>query len=70
MPNHMQKQPPGAVLQKGVLKYFTKLTGKNLGRSLFFNKLAGLRHATLLKKRHRHKCFPVNFENFSRTPFL
>ena len=26
--------------------------------------------ATLLKKRLRHRCFPVNFAKFSRTPFL
>ena len=28
------------------------------------------RPATLLKKRFRHRCFPVNFEEFVRTPFL
>ena len=26
--------------------------------------------ATLLKKRLWHRCFPVNFAKFSRTPFL
>ena len=30
----------------------------------------GLRPATLLKKRLRHRCFPVNFAKFLRTPFL
>ena len=35
-----------------------------------FNKVAGLRPATLLKKRLRHKCFPVNFTKFLRTTFL
>ena len=30
----------------------------------------GLRSATLLKKRLWHKCFPVNFVKFLRTPFL
>ena len=29
-----------------------------------------LRPATLLKKRLWHRCFPVNFAKFSRTPFL
>ena len=29
-----------------------------------------LRHATLLKKRLWHRCFPVNFVKFLRTPFL
>ena len=26
--------------------------------------------ATLLKKRLRHRCFPMNFAKFSRIPFL
>ena len=43
-----------------------KFTGKHLCQSLFFNKVAGLR--PLLKNWHR--CFPVNFAKFLRTPFL
>ena len=35
-----------------------------------FNKVAGLRATTLLKKGLWHKCFPVNFAKFLRTPFL
>ena len=31
-------------MKKGVLEVFTKLTGKHLCQSLFFNKVAGLRH--------------------------
>ena len=39
-----QKQPPeGALRKKGVLKIFTKFTGKHLSQSLLFNKVAGLR---------------------------
>ena len=38
--------------------------------SLFFNKVAVLRPATLFKKRLWHSCFPVNFAKFLRTPFL
>ena len=48
-------------VKKGVLKNFTKFTGKHLCQSLFFNKVPGLRPATLLKKRLCHRCFPVNF---------
>ena len=33
-------------------------------QSLFFNKVAGLRPATLLKKRLWHRCFSVNFAKF------
>ena len=55
---------------KGVLRIFTKFTGKHLCQSFFFNKVAGLRPATLLKKRLWHRCFPVNFAKFLKTPFL
>ena len=59
--------------KKGVLRNLTKFTGKHLCQSLFLNKVAGLwhalRHATLLKKRLWHECFPVNFVKFLRTPF-
>ena len=50
--------------KKGVLKNLAKFTGKHLCRSLFFNKVADLRPATLLQKRLLHKCFPMNFEKF------
>ena len=36
----------------------------------FFNKVAGLRPASLLTKRLRHKCFSVNFVKFLKTTFL
>ena len=52
-------------LRKGVLRNFAKFTGKHLCQSLFFNKVA-----TLLKKRLWHRCPPVNFAKFLRTPFL
>ena len=38
-------------VRKGVLRNFAKFIGKHLCQSLFFNKVAGLRSATLLKKR-------------------
>ena len=60
----------GGVLSKKVLKDFAKFTGKHLCQSLFFNKVAGFRPATLLKKRVWHRCFPVNFAKFLWTPFL
>ena len=56
---------PNVICKKGVLKNFSKFTGKHLFWSLFF---AGLRPATLVKKRLWHRCFPVNFANFIRTP--
>ena len=33
-------------------------------------KLQGSRSATLLKKRLWHRCFPMNFAKFLRTPFI
>ena len=55
--------------KKVVLKNFAKFTGKPPCQSLFFNKVAGLRPATLSKKRLRRSCFPMNFVKFLRTPF-
>ena len=61
---------PEVFCKKGVLRNFAKSTGKHLCQSLFFNKVAGLRPETLLKKRLWHRCFPVNFAEFLRTPFI
>ena len=54
----------------GVLKNFTKFTGKHLCQSLFFNKVVSLRSTTLSKRGLSNKCFPMNFVKFLRTPFL
>ena len=53
-----------------VLRNYTKLTGKHLCQSLFFDKIAGLRPATLLKKRLWHRRFPLNFAKFLRATFV
>ena len=64
-----QKQPAEVFCKNGVLRHFTKFTGKHLCHSLFFNKVLGLRLATLFKKRLWHRCFPVNFVKFLKTTF-
>ena len=46
-------------VKRGVLKNFTKFTGKHLARP-----------STLLKKRLQHRCFPKNFVKFPRTSFI
>ena len=56
--------------KKGALRNFTKFTGKLLCQSLFFNKVAGLRRATLLEKRPWHKCFSVNFVKLLKNTFF
>ena len=48
-------QSSEVLCRKGVLRNFTKVTGKHLCHSLFFNKVAGLRPATLLKKKLWHR---------------
>ena len=53
--------------KKGAPRNFAKFTVKNLYQGLFFNKVAGLRPAILLKKRLWHRCFPVNFVKFLNT---
>ena len=54
------------ICKKGALRNFAKFTGKHQCQSLFYNKVAGLRSDF----RPWYKCFPVNFANFLRTPFL
>ena len=44
-------------VKESVIKNFQKLTGKDLYRSQFLIK----------KKRLQHKCFSVNFANFTKT---
>ena len=57
-------------VKRVVYRNFAKFTGKHLCQRFFFNKVAGLSPATLLKKSLWHRCFPVNFEKFLRTPFF
>ena len=65
-----QRQPAEVFCKIGVLRNFAKFTGKHPCQSLLFNKVADLRPATLLKKRLWHRCFPVNFAKFLKTPFI
>ena len=57
-------------IKKVVLKIFAKLTGNQLCESLFFEKVACLRPATLLKKKFWFRRFLGNFAKLLRTPFL
>ena len=65
----LRSSHPEVFFKNGILRNFTKFTGKHLCQSLFFNNVAGPRPVTLLKKRLWHRCFPVNFVKFLRTPF-
>ena len=60
---------PEVFCKKRALKNFTKFIGKHLYQSLFFNKVEGLRPATLLKETLA-RCLLMNFVKLSRTPFF
>ena len=51
-----------------VLKIFGTFTRKYLCWSLFLIKLQAWR--TIIKKKLQHRCFPVKFAKFIKTPFL
>ena len=46
-PTENRSSRPEVFCKKGVLRNFAKFTGKYLCQGLFFNKVAGLRPATL-----------------------
>lgn len=64
-----RKEQLEVLCKKGVTKNFAKFTRNTLCRSLFSNRVVGLRTATLFKKRLRNKRFLVSFQKFERTPF-
>ena len=64
------KQPSNKTkIKKVFLKMSLNSQGKHLSQSLYFNKVADLRPATLLKKKLWHRGFYVNFKKFARTLF-
>ena len=72
--NALRKLSEAVVRRWSVKKVFVeisqKLTGKHLCQRFFFNKVAGLRPATLLEKSLWRRCFPMNFAKFLKTPFF
>ena len=60
---------PEVFCRKGVLRNFAKFIGKHLCQSFFFNQVPG-RPANLFRKILWHRCFPVNFAKFLRTPLF
>ena len=57
---------PDVFCKKGVLRNFAKLIGKHLCQGVFLKEIA----KKLLKKILWHRCFPINFAKFLRTPFI
>ena len=66
----IKKQPPEGFCKKRGLKQFHKIHLKAPVLESLFNRVSGMRHATLLKKRLRRRCIYVNFVKFLRTSFL
>ena len=56
--------------EKGVFKILQKLQEIISVGVFFLTKLQTLRPAALLEMRLQHKCFPVIFSKFLRTPFF
>ena len=67
---NVQKQPPEEFCKKMCSWKFHKIRRKTPVPETFFNKVASLRPATLLKKRLWQKSFPVSFVKFLRTNFI
>ena len=63
----MSEVAPRCSVWKGVFSNIAKFTKKHLYQSVFLIKLQA---KALKKKRLWHRCFPVNFTKFQRTPFL
>ena len=63
---YLQKQPPEVFYEKIFLE-ISQNSQESTCATVFFNKVAGLRPATLLKNTLWHRCFPVNFAKFPRT---
>ena len=57
-------------VRKGVLRSFTKFTGKHLCQSLFFNKVDSVLVKFYIKKGTLTQAFSCEFAKFLRTPFL
>ena len=65
-----QKQSLADVLQNNYSEKFRKFYSKTPVLEPHFNKVAGLQVWSFIKKRLQHRCFPVKFATFLRTPFL
>ena len=57
-------------VKKVFLEILQNSNESTCARVSFFNEAAGQRPPTLFKKRLWHRCFPVNFTKFLRTPFV
>ena len=68
-PNLYGSSRPEVFCKKGVLRNFTKFTGKHLCQSLFFNKVADLA-CNFIKKETLAQVFPCEFCEISKNTFF
>ena len=61
---------PEVFCNRGSLKDFTKFTENHLSQGLFFNKVSGLRPATLLKKETLTQVFSFEFCEIFQSTYL
>ena len=65
-----QKQPLKLLCKKRCFKKFYKFHRKTIVLKSIFNRVAYLQGCSFIKKRLQHRCFPVEFTQFLRTPNL
>ena len=67
---YKDRSSPSQILFKiSFLNNFASYIRKHLCWSLF-NKFGGLQACNFVKRRLQHRCFPVKFAKFLRTPFF
>ena len=65
----IQQQSFTNILKSRCSKKFRKFHQKKAGLEFLFKKDEGPQSCNLIKKRLQHRCFPVKFAKFIRTPF-
>ena len=68
--NFLQKQSSGGVLRKKCSLKFHNISKKTPVLESLFNRVAGLKACSFIKKLLKCRCFPVNIAKFLRTPIL
>ena len=67
---HWQKQPFADVLKNNCFEKCLRFHFKTSVVEFLFNTVAGLKAHNFIKKKLRHRCFPLNTAKFLRTTFF
>ena len=68
--SQFQEQPPEVLYRKSCYWKFRNIHRKTPVLESVFNRLAGFKTCNFLKKRLRHRCFPVDIAKFLKTLIL